>query len=79
MASISFVGDMKRIRALGILAREKGLHVGELVAEAIDTAYKSDIERIIASPFFGQGAPQMAQKNHKGRNTKEADAPNGHR
>lgn len=52
--SVSLKGDKQYIQILGLLAKRKGLTIGELVREATDTVFGSDLEKLTSAIFFAE-------------------------
>lgn len=59
--SVSLKGDKEYIQTLGLLAKRKGVTIGELVREATDTVFGADLDRLTSAIFFAESG---SDQNH---------------
>lgn len=74
MPTISFPDNKRLMRAIRVLSGEKGRSVASLAEQAFQTAFGSDIERIMTSPFFDQEFSDLRQTSHQGEEVIETKA-----
>lgn len=70
--SVSLEADRNYVRALGVLAGERGITIGKLTRDAIDKVYGTELKPIVL--FFEQSGLSKHHSNDKNTKKKGAES-----